>query len=205
MITSLRSAAVVLIALTLTWSACGGGSDATSSDPGATGGISSIPADADFNEADVEFAQNMIPHHTQAVQMAQLALAAEAGAGEEIKAVAAQIAGAQEPEIALMTGWLQAWGQPLDMAGMEGMEEMDGMEQMEGMLSADELATLSSQSGPAFDVAFAEAMIVHHQSAIAQAETVKASGLNPDVRSLADEIISAQQAEITQLEALSAG
>jgi uncharacterized protein (DUF305 family) len=158
----------------------------------------------------------MIPHHRQAVEMADLALNPEAGASPEIVALATDIKGAQDPEIALMTSWLEAAGQPIDMPGMEGMEgmsseEMEGMEGMEnmggmeGMMSAEDMANLTTLTGADFDRAWAEMMIAHHEGAIVMAQTVKASGSNPDVLLLADQIITAQQAEIDEMKALLAG
>ena len=160
---------------------------------------SSTPAGevtGDFNAADVLFAQGMVPHHEQAVEMAALALDPAAGASAEIQALATQIQGAQDPEIELMTGWLQAWGQPMDMPGTE---------EMDGMMSADDMAGLATLTGAEFDTAWAEMMIAHHEGAITQARTVKAAGSNADVLVLADEIITAQQAEIDEMKALLAG
>ena len=57
-----------------------------------------------------------------------MALAAEVQANAEVVALATQIKGAQDPEIAQMTSLLQAWGQPLDMPGMESGDTMEGME-----------------------------------------------------------------------------
>jgi uncharacterized protein (DUF305 family) len=202
---------VALAALLL--GACG--SDSSGNDSSASEAISS-QSTGDLNDADVLFAQGMIPHHQQAVEMADLALDPEAAASPEIVALATEIQGAQDPEIVLMTSWLEAAGQPIDMPGMEGMEgmgseEMEGMEGMEnmggmeGMMSAEDMANLSTLTGAEFDRAWAEMMIAHHEGAIMMAQTVKASGSNPDVALLADQIIAAQQAEIDQMKALLAG
>ena len=195
---------VAVVALALT--ACG--SEDASSDAPAAG----EQADSNFNDADVVFAQSMIPHHEQAVDMAELALAADAAASAEIVALATAIQGAQGPEIVLMRSLLDSWGQPAEMSGMEGMEgmgsdEMDGMDHggMEGMMSVEEMAALVTLTGADFDRAWAEMMIRHHEGAIAMAQTVLDSGTNPDVDLLADQVISAQQAEIEQMRALLAG
>jgi uncharacterized protein (DUF305 family) len=63
----------------------------------------------DHNAADVTFAQQMIPHHRQAIEMAQLA--AERASTPEVKALATRVQGAQDPEITTMTEWLEAWGE----------------------------------------------------------------------------------------------
>ena len=141
--------------------------------------------------------------------MAAIAIAPAAGARTEIVELAESIQGAQEPEIVLMRSLLESWGQPMEMPGMDDMEgmgsdEMEGMDHggMEGMMSGDEMAALATLTGPEFDQAWAEMMIRHHEGAIVMAETVLDSGTNPDVELLADQIISAQEAEIDQMRAL---
>ena len=175
---------------------------ACGSDSSTSSATAADSTSGDFNDADVTFAQGMIPHHEQAVEMAALALAPTAGASPEIQALATAIQGAQAPEIALMTTWLQTWGRPLDMPGMEGMDDMAGMDGMDGMMSTEDMASLATLTGTEFDTAWAQMMIEHHQGAIAQAETLKAAGSNADVLLLADQIITAQQAEIDQMQAL---
>jgi uncharacterized protein (DUF305 family) len=204
MFKSIRPFATVLVAGTLLLTACGGGSDADSSESVAPESIAAA-TDSSFNDADVAFAQGMIPHHAQAVDMASIALQPESGASAEIQALATAIQSAQDPEIETMTQWLQTWGQPLEMPGMDGMDAMDGMhsmDSMDGMMTEEQMASLAGLSGPAFDTEWATMMIAHHQGAITQAETVKAAGADPEVLALADQIISAQQAEIVQLQAL---
>jgi len=196
----LRLLLVPLTAAALALTACG--SDDASTDAGAQSASS-------FNDADVVFAQGMIPHHEQAVEMAEFALAPTAGASPEIVELATAIQGAQDPEIVLMQSFLESWGQPTAMPGMEDMEgmssdEMAGMDHggMEGMMSGEEMAALGTLTGAEFDQAWAEMMIRHHEGAIVMAQTVLDSGTNPDVELLADQIIAAQQAEIDQMRAL---
>ena len=196
----LRFVVAPVAAGALLLSACG--SDSSNSSAGLSSSTPAGEVTGDFNAADVLFAQGMVPHHEQAVEMAALALDPAAGASAEIQALATQIQGAQDPEIELMTGWLQAWGQPMDMPGTD---DMAGTEGMDGMMSADDMAGLATLTGAEFDTAWAEMMIAHHEGAITQARTVKAAGSNADVLVLADEIITAQQAEIDEMQALLAG
>ena len=196
----LRFVVAPVAAGALLLSACG--SDSSNSSAGLSTSTPAGEVTGDFNAADVLFAQGMVPHHEQAVEMAALALDPAAGASAEIQALATQIQGAQDPEIELMTGWLQAWGQPMDMPGTD---DMAGTEGMDGMMSADDMAGLATLTGAEFDTAWAEMMIAHHEGAITQARTVKAAGSNADVMVLADEIITAQQAEIDEMKALLAG
>ena len=85
----------------------GGCSDGAggSADPSASG-------DQTFNEADVKFAQTMIPHHEQAIEMSDIILA-KSGVDPEVTKLAQQIKDAQGPEMTTMTGLLTAWNQPL--------------------------------------------------------------------------------------------
>ncbi|GIG11085.1 DUF305 domain-containing protein [Catellatospora coxensis] len=189
---ALLPAAAAVTALVL--AGCGGHSGmdhGSGTSPGATAS-SSIGA---YNDADVAFAQAMIPHHQQAVRMAQLAPTRAADA--EVKALAEQIRAAQDPEIATMTGWLQTWQRPTAMPGHES-----GHQGMPGMMSDAQLAALEAASGREFDRMFSELMIAHHEGAITMAQQELAGGANPAAKELAQQIIAAQQAEIATMKAL---
>ena len=154
-------------------------------------------APATFNDADVAFAQGMIAHHEQAIEMAEMALDPAVGARAEVVDLATRIQAAQDPEIQQMTAWLTAWGQPLAMT-TDGHE----MSEMEGMMTAEEMDELGSMTGEAFDAMWLQMMIEHHQGAIAQSTTEEDTGVNADAVALAGQIISAQQAEIDEMQAL---
>lgn len=174
----------------LALSACGSGSDHNSMPGmGATSAAPAGSATAASNDADVAFAQHMIPHHQQAVAMA--ALADSRATDPEVKKLAAQIKTAQDPEIATMTGWLQAWGQPEDTGGMDM-----GHDTMSGMMSDDAMKKLEALSGTDFDKEFLTMMIEHHQGAIDMAKDEASDGGNPDAKALAQQITTSQQAEI---------
>ncbi|GAA1130023.1 DUF305 domain-containing protein [Nocardioides aquiterrae] len=191
------AAATLVVAGTLTLAACGGGMDGmnmgddSSSSPSAT-----ADASAEFNDADVTFASHMIPHHQQAVEMAELA--DTRAQSQEVKDLAAQIKRAQGPEIEQMTAWLDAWGQPApsDMGGMD----MGGS--MPGMMSEDEMGQLEGASGAEFDQMFLTMMISHHQGAIEMAKTEQADGKNEDAIDLAAQIERAQTEEIATMREL---
>ena len=182
------------VAAAVTLSACGSSASAPSSAADST-----VPASSTIDDADIAFAQGMIPHHSQAVEMAALALTQSTNPA--ILDLAARIQGAQDPEIEQMRGWLTTWGQEEMAADMEGMDH--GLP--EGMMDDSELATLSEATGPAFDALFVDMMIRHHQGAIAMAKTVLNDGGDADVRALAEAIIAAQEAEITEMQALDLG
>jgi uncharacterized protein (DUF305 family) len=147
-----------------------------------------------FNDADVSFAQDMIAHHQQAVDMADLA--ATRAANAQTKTLAAQIKAAQQPEIATMTGWLTAWGRPTVPAGGHGGHSMPGM------MTAQDMDKLKAASGAAFDRQFAQMMIDHHTGAIEMARKVRKDGSNAEVKKLAADIEKSQQAEIESLRKL---
>ena len=176
-------------------------------------GEASVASSGTFDDADVAFAQGMIAHHQQAIEMAQMALDPNAGASPEVVDLATRIQGAQDPEIALMTSWLTAWGQPMqtdvsdghDMSSMDGMASMDDMMTTDGMKTAEEMDDLRAMTGADFDRMWMEMMIRHHQGAIAESQTVKAQGSNPDALALADQIIAAQSQEIEEMQGLLAG
>lgn len=158
-----------------------------------------IPADASFNAADVAFAQGMIPHHRQAIEMADMV--PSRGSSPEVASLARQIAAAQGPEIATMSSWLQAWDQvvPPDM----GMDHSGhDMGSMDGMMSADDMERLGGSNGAAFDRMWVEMMIVHHEGALTMAQREVAEGKDPAAVALARSIIDSQTAEIAAMRSL---
>jgi uncharacterized protein (DUF305 family) len=171
-------------------SACS--SDHDSMDMGMT------PTSGNANAADVMFAQMMIPHHEQAVVMADLA--PDRASDSQVLALASEIKQAQAPEIDLMQSWLQTWGVD-QMPADEAMQD-HGSHGMDGMLTEEQLSELAEVKGTAFDALFATYMIEHHEGAVAMAQDVLNSGQDPAVASLAREIIATQEKEILQLQAL---
>lgn len=143
------------------------------------------------NAADVSFATEMIPHHRQATEMT--ALAPDRSDDPDVLDLAERIEAAQDPEIDLMTGWLDSWNR----------EEMGGsMDSMPGMMSADQLTTLESSTGEAFDELFLTMMIEHHEGAIEMARTEQANGDFDDAVELSGTIEDEQSAEIEQMRAM---
>jgi uncharacterized protein (DUF305 family) len=130
--------------------------------------------------------------------MAEIALDPSVGARTDVVDLASRIKGAQDPEVELMTDWLNAAGQPVEMDTSGGHD----MSSMEGMMTAEQMDAMAALTGAVFDEMWVEMMIAHHAGAISQSETVKAEGSNPHVLTLADQIITAQQAEIVEMQAL---
>lgn len=189
-----RSLSILAAVSALMIAACGKDDTASS----VTESPGSVAPDAAFNEADVTFAQGMIPHHEQAIEMADIALDPTVGAGEAVRDLATRIKGGQDPEIALMTGWLTAWGQSVQMDMSDGHD----MSAMDGMMSVAEMDALAAATGVDFDAMWLSMMIRHHEGAISMAQTVKAAGFSAEVLALADQIIAAQESEIAEMRAL---
>jgi uncharacterized protein (DUF305 family) len=190
------AAALASIALA---AGCGDGDDMGGMNHG---GSSQRPAatssTAGFNDADVQFAQMMIVHHQQAVEMATLA---ETRAGDsELKQLAAQIKAAQQPEITTMTGWLTTWGQ--STAAPDGGHNMPGMGSMPGEMSEEDMANLKAAKGADFDRKFAQMMVAHHNGAIQMARDEQQKGSNSDAKTLAATIEKTQTAEVGKLQAI---
>lgn len=200
-----RTAAVAAAgAAALVLAACGGnGDDGGSAGHGghAATASSSAPAAASasqgqHNAADVAFAKGMIPHHRQAVEMADLA--PDRARSAEVKKLAADIKKAQDPEIKTLSGWLTSWGEDVPAEGA-----MDhSMHDMGGMMTAQEMTELENASGKAFDTAFMDMMIKHHEGAVDMAKTEQADGAYGPAKKMAGEIIDSQSAEIEQMNQL---
>jgi Uncharacterized protein conserved in bacteria len=208
---TLRRSTLPAALLTLALAACGGSNDSSSPSSGVPGQDTSsmptssaspstvgTPATGEHNDADVAFATGMIPHHGQAVTMAQMATATAANA--EVKKLASTIKAAQIPEITRMSGWLTGWGQPIPSS----TSSMGGVDMGDGMMTDDDLKELGGATGTAFDRMWLQMMIKHHQGAIRMATTELKTGTNPDARQLAQNIITSQTSEITRMKKLEA-
>lgn len=181
--------------------ACGGDDGGDDAEHGAEHGEhepGEHSSAAAFNDGDVAFAQGMIPHHAQAVDMADLA--EDRAADPEVRDLAERIRAAQQPEIDLMDSWLDDWGHPMDFGYNMDMEGMD-MGDM-GMVSEEDMDRLESASGDEFDRLFLTSMREHHLGAVAMAEEELRSGESPEAKELAQEIIDTQRAEIQEIDTL---
>ena len=178
-----RLTVIAAVLVTLVLSACGGHEAATGRD------------------GDIAFAQNMIPHHEQALEMSALALATKAS--PEVTALAKEIQTAQDPEIVLMRKWLRDWNaEELPHSGGPG-DESDGHEhEMAGMATGEQLLALSEARGAEFDALWLELMVAHHEGAIEMAEQVIETTDDLEVQALAEAIIAGQAAEIDRMRTL---
>lgn len=203
-----RIAAVGAAAGALLLTACGGddmsgmdhGSGKSSKSASASASDGNGTGTASFNDADVTFAQMMIPHHEQALEMAQLADGRASDA--EIKDIVAKVEKAQDPEIKTMKGWLGSWKQPTAMESMPGMDHGGGDQGGDGMMSDKDMKELKAMKGTEFDKMFAQMMIDHHKGAIAMAEDERKNGKNADAVQMAGAIVKGQSAEVKQLQSV---
>jgi uncharacterized protein (DUF305 family) len=154
---------------------------------------------AGYNADDVAFATNMIPHHQQAVELS--ALVPDRSTNTELVALAEQISAAQQPEINVMKVFLVQWNEnPDTSSGHEGHGNP-----MQGMVDAATMTKLASLNGAEFDRLWLESMISHHQGAIEMAKAEIANGDNVDVKALANNIVTTQEAEIGQMKQMLGG
>ncbi|WP_411112405.1 DUF305 domain-containing protein [Streptomyces sp. 029-5] len=194
--TAATAAAVTAAALTL--AACGGDNGSPSSSastPASASASASAAAGPAHNAADVSFAMDMIPHHQQAVEMADLA--ATRASSPEVKKLAAEIKKAQGPEIRTLSGWLTSWGAQVPTQG--SADHSAAGHSMPGMMAEGDMPTLEKASGPAFDTAFLKLMVKHHEGAVEMARTEKSAGADRSAKDMADAIITSQSAEITRM------
>jgi uncharacterized protein (DUF305 family) len=173
---------------------CGG---ASHSDMAVDTSVDTVQSATDFNDADVMFAQMMIPHHEQAIEMSDIALDPTVGASDVVKSLATRIKGAQDPEIATMKAFLTSWEK-----GLTPDSSMDHSDSMSGMLSAEDITKLSSLRGAEFDRAWMTGMIAHHEGAIEMAKEVLEDGKDTAVKTLATAVVTAQDSEILEMKKL---
>jgi uncharacterized protein (DUF305 family) len=195
-----------LVAALMIAAGCGSGdSGADHSAAHATPGSTSVvatPGSQDHNDADVMFAQHMIPHHQQAVVMSDIVLGKQ-GIDPRVTDLATQIKAAQGPEINQMQGWLGQWGNP-SMPPMTSSEGHGGgtSGQGMGMMSDDQMTALKNATGVEADKLFLTGMITHHQGAIEMAQTEIKDGKFAPAVELARSIVKTQQQEIDTMKGI---
>ncbi|GAA4740715.1 DUF305 domain-containing protein [Modestobacter marinus] len=165
--------------------------------PAVDAGRATAPAEG-FNDADVAFAQGMIPHHEGALTMAEVAV--DRAQDPRVRDLAERIEAGQDPEIDLMTGWLEQWGQPIaadDTAGMDHGGSGHGDMDMDGMDMAD-----MPPAGADFDRMWLQSMVEHHDGAVVMAGTELEEGQDDEAVDLARLIVETQTQEIEEMQRL---
>jgi uncharacterized protein (DUF305 family) len=206
-------ATIVAVAASTVLAACGGdpSSDAQAPVPSHGGVPSSLPAPSatptptvpaptippatgPHNELDVMFATDMIPHHRQAVEMAEMAQTR--AKDPRIKDLARRIGQAQQAEVKLMSSWLRRWKQPVPPP--DQMHTSHGP----GMMTHAEMEDLKAAKGTAFDRMFCDMMIRHHDGALQMATITQENGKNRAVIALAKLVVDTQTAEVDELRSI---
>lgn len=186
---------------TTTSAAAGTGSTDTAT---ATPSTSAQAVTEEHNDADTMFAQMMIPHHEQAVQMSEVMLAKD-DLDPDIEALANKIVAAQGPEIDQLKTMLETWGEPTSMesGGMEGMDHgSDSGAGMEGMMTEEQMQELEAAEGTEAAEMYLTMMTAHHRGAIDMAQEEVAEGQNPQAIEMAQKVIEDQESEIQEMERL---
>jgi uncharacterized protein (DUF305 family) len=182
------TAAAFAIAAALALTGCTIDIGDTNSDDNS--GMMNHQSDIAYSGADIMFAQMMIPHHQQAVDMGTLA--ETRALSPEVKKLAAEIKAEQAPEIVQMEAWLEDAKASHDMGHEMGMG---------GMLSDTEMEALKNANGAEFDRLYLEGMIEHHKGAIHMAQMVVDSNI-AEVAKLGNAIIESQTKQIAYMESL---
>jgi len=175
------------IVATLTLAGCADTAGNTSSDS------SSSSESAVFNDQDVMFAQMMLPHHEQAVEMSDMFIAKGDSVNSDVLALAETIKDEQGPEIDQLSHWLDDWGQDTSAS-------MD--HSMAGMMSESDMTALDDAEGAEASRLFLEQMAEHHKGAVGMAQQEVDGGENPDAVEMAKNIVESQTAQIDQMNAL---
>jgi uncharacterized protein (DUF305 family) len=159
-----------------------------------------------LSQADIEFMQGMIMHHSQAVEMT--ALIPSHTDNKDLRSLGARISSSQSDEIKFMQRWLAVRGQPISMA-MPGMPDMDksghAMTLMPGMLSPEQMEALRKAHGAEFDHLFLTGMIQHHNGALIMVKDLfdtAGAGQDADIFNFATDADNTQRAEIKIMQSM---
>lgn len=145
-----------------------------------------------YSPEDVEFITAMVPHHAQALEMAELA--PDRADDPRVRTLADRIAAGQGPEIEVMQAWLEKQGLPKadTEAGPEGHD-------MGGMVTGEQMTQLLAAEGTQFDRLFLTRMIAHHEGALAMANRL-GQGTHPIVMDMAKDVSATQTFEIARMQ-----
>jgi len=162
--------------------------------------VAGIGAPSD-SSPEAGFARDMMVHHAQAVEMAEIVR--DKTASEEIRTLAADIALTQQAQIGQMQGWLQVWDLP--PTGTEPAMSWMGEPhegRMPGMASPEEINDLQQASPEEAEALFLQLMVPHHEAAVPMAQAVLKETDRKEVERLAGSIVASQQAEIELMRGL---
>jgi uncharacterized protein (DUF305 family) len=158
------------------------------------------------NAVDAAFARDMVMHHHQAIDLANLVPGRSTN--QAVIAMANNISSQQLPEMAAMTALLTQWNEDAEPAHDHGAATMPGMVDaaaVPGMVDESTMAKLEKLTGAPFDKTWLQSMISHHEGAITMAKTEIAQGRNSDMIAMAKSISAVQQTEIDQMKQILGG
>ncbi|RCW43155.1 uncharacterized protein (DUF305 family) [Halopolyspora algeriensis] len=151
---------------------------------------------AEPSEAGIDYIRMMIPHHRQALTMTDMAPAR--AKNPRVRGLAERIGGAQQAEIDMMQAWLKRNDlQPVTDYHVDARHK-----RMMGMATREQLDRLKGSSGTEFDRLFLRLMSRHHEGAVTMAEDLLTKGTDPQVRSMAKDVIASQRDEIATMQQL---
>jgi len=185
--TKITLAATAALTLGLTLAGCSTGSNQAADTSSSTSSSASA-----HNKQDVAFAQMMLPHHKQAVEMSDMLLDKGDGVDANVVTLAKQIKTEQQPEITKLTRWLKTWDADSGMSGMD--------HSMSGIMSDSDMTALDTASARDAGKLFLQQMVEHHTSAVDMAKTEVDKGKNTDAVAMAKSIVSSQTEQITQMQ-----
>ena len=148
-------------------------------------------ADATHNQADVTFLNSVVLLRQQAVQLGFLG--ASNATGTNLKTLATTISGERYPALDTLIGWLTQWGQPTPSATTS---------QVTGLLTSAQITQLQGLKGTAFDGKLVSDLVANHQAVIGAANTEVSTGGNPQAQEVARNLVTLENTELTQLNAL---
>ncbi len=187
-----------LLAGALVLTGCGEGDDPTVGTGSDTGGSAE---QTQFNDADVAFVSGMVPHHSQAVEMADIIL--DKAPSAPVAALANRIKAAQQPEIDQLNAMLETFGEDAGSSGGHGGGHGgSGGGEHAGMMSEEQMQQLGDADGVEAERMFLTLMIEHHEGAVEASDGEIAEGEHQPAIALATKIRDDQQAEIAEMEQL---
>ena len=151
-----------------------------------------------YSPDDVQFMQDMIPHHNQAVQMSELV--GDRTNNQELRDVAGRIDASQVDEIDFMEGWLRDRGE--DVPEATAHSAMHTSHDMAGMASPADMAELAQLEGTEFDRKFLTLMIAHHEGAVTMVEELleqPGSAYDPVLFQFVNDVTNDQSQEIERM------
>ena len=162
--------------------------------------------DTSYSPDDVSFMQGMIPHHEQALVMAELV--SERTNQAELGQIAGRIKASQKDEIEFMQSWLADRDEPVsnnDMSMRHSHSDHANGSIMKGMATPEQMAELAAANATAFDRLFLQLMIAHHEGAVEMVENLldqPGSAYDPVLFEFVGDVKNDQRVEIERMHAL---